>query len=273
MEKKKQENLIDSIINSLDGESEEIGSIFTDEEHEEQDEASDNNEADEAALAAPEKKAPLSPPVRRIFVTFAAFLLFFAVIGVIVSVTWTWERVSDIRDRRTLKEEIALFVYPVVINDPPAFETVDSLPAQTMITCAIWNIVLTGDKTNYDRELGMMFIPARDVELSARSLFGRIVEHHEHESVPYFGSFDFIRYDPDNGTYAIRESATMFTFSPLITSVTNVGELYTVTIDYMPPRPLAIAGIEHEMTPAKTMIYTISRGDGRMTINSIQFSE
>jgi hypothetical protein len=62
----------------------------------------------------------------------------------------------------------------------------------------------------------------------------------------------------------------LFSYSPLITEVTNVGETYTVTVNYMMPSPMAIAGIEHDNEPVKTMIYTISRTRERMTVSSIQ---
>jgi hypothetical protein len=158
----------------------------------------------------------------------------------------------------------------VVINDPPAFESVEHLQDSTIISSAIWKIILTGDTSNSDDDIGVIFITAVEVEAAARSIFGVKIDNHR--SVSTFGNVDF-RYNEQHRRYEIPENPNLSFYSPLITSVTNVGELYTVTIDYMAPSPLAIAGIEHDNEPIKTMIYTISRTSERTTINSIQAAE
>jgi hypothetical protein len=264
LEKKQREKIIDSVLNSIEsaleheGDVEEIGEILLEEK-----EPSDEQAASALGEKPPE---PSSAAVRWFFVSIAAVMLFFSVIGVIYSVGFVRDRVVDIRDRHALREEFAAFVYPVVINDPPAFGSVNNLQPTTIISCAIWKIILFGDKSNYSPDAGVIYVPAADVERSASSIFG--TGSLNHQSVSSLG-IDFI-YSAQSNNYQVPENPPLFANSPLVTDVTNIGESYTVTVDYMAPSPLAIAGIEHEIEPTKTMIYNISRTRDRMTINSIQ---
>jgi len=206
-----------------------------------------------------------NPGVRRIYVTIAVLLIFFSIIGVINSTMFLQDRIGDIRDRKALKDELALFVYPVVINDPPAYDSVDNLMDSTIINSAIWKIILTEeDKSRYASDIGVIYIPVYDVELAARSIFGTVPQNH----ISVHGAVQFI-YSEQNNHYEIPENPILFSYSPLITEVTNVGGLYTATVDYIAPSPLAIAGIQREEEPIKTMIYTISRNGDTKTINSI----
>jgi len=232
--------------------------------------ATESSEAAEKTEASTAVKNSVT--VRRVFVFVAAVMMFFAVIGAIVSAGFVWDRVVDIRNRQSLKDEFALFIYPVVINDPPAFESVDHLQPSTIITCAIWRIILKEDMSHYATDIGVIYIPAIDVEAAARSLFGTVrFEQTDHQSVSSRG-IQFI-FSEQYNHYEIPENTRQLSYSPLITSVTNVGETYTVTVDYMLPSPLQVAGIEHDNAPIKTMIYTISRTRDRMTVDSIQAAD
>jgi len=259
-QKKHREHLIDSIVDSF-GEAlnedadeeievlEEMDGIFED--------------ADDTREAEPARK------INRGFVTAAALMLFFSVIGIITSVRFAVSAIGDIADKKSLKNEFAQFVYPVVINDPPAYDSIDTLQHTTIITCAIWKIILTGNKANYESGMGFMRVPEIDVELSARSIFGIGAVNHQNA-----GNFsaEFI-YDDDNKVYIIPANPRFISYSPLVTGIEQVGEVYTVTIEYIAPSPLSIAGIEYSATPDKTMVYTISRTKDRMTILSIKFAE
>jgi len=262
LEKKKQrDKLIDSVMGSLEeafkpdsdeaDEIEEIGEIF------------ETDDTDTAESGSEPKK------INRIFVTLAAFMIIFSIIGIITAVDRTGKFIDDIADRRVLKEELALFVLPVVINDPPPFDSVGSLQHSTIISCAIWKIIFFGDTANYETDMGVMYVSAVAVESSAHSIFGFGALNHT--SVSNLG-IEFI-YDEENNNYQIPENPLFNSYSPVVSEVTNVGELYTVTVEYMMLSPLAIAGIDYDNIPIKTMTYTISRTRERSAILSIQFAE
>lgn len=205
--------------------------------------------------------------IRYVFVCLAAVLLFLSVIGAVSATRFVSQKIEDIVNRRELKEQFAFFIYPVVINDPPEFENVSNLQDSTIITGAIWKIIITGDKSHYDTDFGVIYIPQADVEEAARSLFG--VGTLAHQSVSA-NRVEFI-YSHDNNSYQVPDNAsTLSAYSPVITSITNVGETYTATVDYMLPTPFMIPGIEHDNTPIKTMIYTIERTRSDMTITAVK---
>jgi hypothetical protein len=266
-----RERLVDSIVGSIGGalkeDVEEINIYEVDVGDESDESGTSGSELalreDGGAVIAEEL------PVRKIrysLVCIAVIMLFFTVVGAIHTVGFVTRKVDDIVTRRDLKDELALFIYPVVINDPPPFESVGNLQDSTIIVSAIWRIILVGDKSHYENEMGVIYIPAADVELAARELFG--TGELVHQSVLALDGTDFI-YSSHNNSYVIPENHSQLPYSPYITEVTNVGETFTVTVDYMMPNPLAIAGIEHENDPVKTMVYTITRSRERMTIDSV----
>jgi hypothetical protein len=195
-------------------------------------------------------------------------MLFFSVIGVVNSLQFISRRVDDIANRRELKAELEIFLLPVVINDPPPFETVASLQDIAVIQSAIWRIILT-ERERYEADMGVFYIPTTDVERAARALFG--VGTFEHQSVMTGGTL--FLYTEENHSYQIPENLSgLFTniYTPVITSATNIGDTYTVTVDYMMLNSLSIAGFSQDEEPIKTMIYTINRNRERMAITAIR---
>jgi len=265
-EKKQHDKLIDSIIESLGDEVEDIDELHSGETQAEETEGEVSESAETEKWDGKERR---TVGVRKRYVTLATFLIIFAVIGMISSAIFVRDTADRIISRQALKDEFALFVYPVVINDPASFDSVDNLPSSTIITCAIWKILLTGDRTNYTSEGGIMYIPETDVESSAHSIFG--IGKFDHRSVSRFG-IEFI-YNFDNKNYAVQEDVRLFNYSPYIADISNSGDLYTVTVDYVEPSLLAVAGIEQDTQPSKRRIYTISRSSGRMAIKSIRVAE
>ncbi|MBR5091408.1 MAG: hypothetical protein IK093_18445 [Ruminiclostridium sp.] len=210
--------------------------------------------------------APARP--NKFYLVFAVFVIIMSVIGIVSTVNFAAGVVSDIANRTDLKNELALFLYPVVCVDPPDCDTVDELPPNIIVESAIWRIILTGDNSNYEKLYNTyMYVPAIDVEYSVRSIFGNSVKI-EHQTV---GTMDItFTYVPDTNSYLVPINPHYTAYSPRITDVSNVGELYTVTVDYIPPSALAVEGIEFEVSSQKTMVYTLSKSKNTSTIHSIK---
>ena len=191
-----------------------------------------------------------------------------SVIGIISTVNFCSGIVSNIANRTELKNELALFLYPVVCVDPPDCDSTDELPSTIIIESAIWRIILTGDNTNYEKLYNTyMYVPAIDVEYSVRSIFGNAVAI-EHQTV---GTMDItFTYVEDTNSYLVPINPHYTAYSPRIKDISNVGELYTVTVEYIPPSALAVEGIEFEVNPQKTMVYTLSKRPNVSVIHSIK---
>lgn len=226
-------------------------------------EAEETISEEEAGEAAPAVNKP-----NRFYLVFAVFIIIMSVIGMISTVRFIAEQVESLADQTALKNEIALFLYPVVTVDPPEFASAGEIPESVVIESAIWKIVLTGDTTNYEKLYNTyMYVPAVDVEFAAHALFGSEAPV-THQTVGSTGSA--FSYDEDRNTYLVPITPRYTAYSPLITSISNVGELYTVRVDYLPPTALAIEGIRLDSSTTKTMEFTLSKSKSSMTIHSLR---
>lgn len=209
-----------------------------------------------------------TPKPNKFYLVFAVFVIIMSVIGVVSTVNFCRNKIDDFVNQTDLKNEIAIFLYPLVSVDPPDCASVDELPSSIIVESAIWRIILTGSNDNYEKLYNSyMYVPAVDVEYSIRSIFGGSVEI-QHQTVG--GADTMFTYVPDSNSYLVPINPRYTAYSPKITQISNVGELYTVTVDYIPPSALAIDGIEFESKPTKTMIYTLSKSKNVTTLHSIK---
>ncbi|MDE7233478.1 MAG: hypothetical protein K2N29_00270 [Ruminiclostridium sp.] len=226
-------------------------------------EAEEPMSEEDAGEAAPAVNKP-----NRFYLGFAVFIIIMSVIGVVSTIRFIAEQVESLADQTALKNEIALFLYPVVTVDPPAFASAGEIPESVVIESAIWKIVLTGDTANYEKLYNTyMYVPAVDVEFAARTLFGSEAPV-THQTVGSTGSA--FTYDQERNTYLVPITPRYTAYSPSVTSISNVGELYTVRVDYLPPTALAIEGIRLDSSATKTMEFTLSKSKSSMTIHSLR---
>lgn len=218
--------------------------------------------------SAPAEKNAVGFFPRRIYTVLGVIVLLLSIIGAITSVNFIGEFIYDIADQRSLKDEFAVFVYPVVITDPPEYKNAENLQPITIISSSVWRIILYGNTGKYEKSMGMMVIPAIDVEASARNIFGYGYEI-EHRTIDDINiTFE---YDAERNSYIVPENPRHMTYVPRISEISGVGELYKVTVEYMAPSTMSLAGVVYEEQPIKTLIYTISRSKEKMTINSIEY--
>ncbi len=204
----------------------------------------------------------------RFYLVFAIFVIVMSIVGIVSTATFFADGISDIVNQTGLKNDIALFLYPVVSVDPPECNEVKELPPTIIVESAIWRIILTGDNSNYEKQYNTyMYVPAVDVEYSIRAIYGSTAVI-QHQTVG--GADANFVYNADTNSYFVPINPHYSAYSPRITEVSSVGELYTVTVDYIPPSALSIEGIEFENAPTKTMVYTLSMSRNATTIHSIK---
>ncbi len=256
-EKQQGEKVIDQLFGSLEPESE-------------PDIESDIAELGDAAEA--EQSEPVSKKKRRFFFGFAVFVIIMAIIGLVSSVRFVAGVTANLLDNTSLKNEFAAFIFPVVVNDIAPFEEVDEIPDSSKISCAIWNILLNSDTSEFEKDGSMgLTIPEYNVSASCRELFGSTVSL-EHQTVGT-AEVRFV-YDEETHTYSANKNIRYLTYSPQIISVAEDGDVYTVIVGYLPPTVAAVAGINGlQAQPEKYMEYTISRWDGKDTLMSVRFSD
>ncbi|MGN1340449.1 MAG: hypothetical protein ACI4WS_09165 [Oscillospiraceae bacterium] len=232
-------------------------------------------ESDIAALggaAEAEQPEPMSRKKKRFFFGFAVAIILLAVIGLVSTVRYVAGVTANLLDNTSLKNEFAAFIFPVVVNDIAPFEEVDEIPESSKISCAIWNILLSGDTTEFEKDGGMgLTIPEYNVSASCRELFGSSVSL-THQTVGT-AEVRFV-YDEETHTYSASKNIRYLTYSPQVISIDGDGDVYTVIVGYLPPTVATVAGISGiQAEPEKYMEYTISRWDGKDTLMSVRFSD
>ncbi len=208
------------------------------------------------------------PRPNKFYLVFAVFIIVMSIVGIVSTVQFGIQTVNEIVNQTSLKNEIALFLYPVVTVDPPEFKATKDMPATVVVESAIWRIILTGDNSNYEKLYNTyMYVPAVDVEFSIKTLYGNeaVIQHQTVGSAS-----TAFTYNESMNAYLVPIAPRYTAYSPVVTEISNVGELYTVTVEYMPPAALALEGIKLDNSAAKTMVYTLSKSRNSMTIHSAE---
>ncbi|MCM1024014.1 MAG: hypothetical protein NC395_08165 [Prevotella sp.] len=208
---------------------------------------------------------------RKLYYLFGIVISLLAIVGLYSTVVFTVDVIKDFADNTQQKNEFARFVYPIVICDPAPFNQTVKLRSETMITAAIWDIILYEDKSKYEADFDMIIVPELDIEQHGTKLFGTGLSY-EHQSI--IGVNVQFYYDDSIKSYRIPANPKNFTYSPYIEDITRVGERYTLTVGYVSPTPswLTLTSDE-EPEPEKYVEYVVSKRGSEMTLVAIQESD
>lgn len=226
--------------------------------------------AEEGEEEAEKPFDPAAPTMknRRLFFVVGLVIIALALVGLYTTVTSAVGTISDIANKTALKSEFADFVYPFVVTDSPAFESIADAPPSVIVNTAIWKIIMSGNTEKYENDGTNMTVSQIDVESSAASLYGYSVTV-EHQTVGV-GDSTFT-YNEESKSYTVPMDPNYNTYWPRVGEVSNVGETYTVTVEYMPPQMYAMEGMNIGSDPDKTMVFTIVRTASSMTIQSVAY--
>ena len=194
-----------------------------------------------------------------------------AAIGLVSTVSFVSGKVKNIIDNTDQKNEFAKFIYPVVICDPPGFDANTKLKNETIISAAVWDIILYEDKSRYELDFDYYIVPQVDIEQHAAKLFGSglTINHMTIASADI--SF---YYDGEISSYRIPENPKFFTYSPYIDSISKVGESYTLTVGYVSPTPAWLTLTSDEAPlPEKYVDYVVQKRGNNYTLVAIKSSE
>lgn len=195
-----------------------------------------------------------------------------SIIGIISTVSFFAGKIKNIVDNTEQKNEFAKFIYPVVICDPPAFEQAGRLKNETIISAAVWDIILYEDKSKYSAEFDYIIVPEVDVEQHASKLFGSGLSI-THETIS--GAEISFYYDEEISSYRVPENPKFFTYSPYIEEISKVGESYTLTVGYVSPTPAWLTLTSDDTPePEKYVDYVVQkRGTSTYTLVAIKASD
>lgn len=254
IKKEKREKAPGRILDSLEG-------SVTDVEEE--------LEASEGQQEAFDPYAPVTKN-RKSFFVVGLLIIILAVVGLVTVIRAAVGFVNDMVNQTALKNEFASFLYPLVITDVPAFDSIDNIPPSVVVNSAIWQIIMKGDTEKYENDGTNMTVSEIDVESAAVTLFGYGVPI-EHQTVRS-GNNTF-QYDESAKSYIVPLNPNYSSYWPRVSEISNVGETFTVTVEYMPPSMYVAEGMDYELLPDKVMIYTISRTSSSMTARSVSYGD
>lgn len=217
------------------------------------------NTAPEASNTQSKRKKEPARVSRRVAV-FGTVVLIFAIIGVVATAIGITKVTTDIIDNKSQKEMFKRTVFPLVILDPPAFDSIDKLDSRTILSAGIWDFIMFEDKSKYVKDdLGNMTVPDVDIEAHITKVFGKsaVIEHQE-----LTDSEMQILYDPEGKVYMIPSAASMMSYVPHIEKVSRKGDEYTVTVGYVPSGPVwegDINGQKYEPDADKFLNYILKK--------------
>ena len=204
-------------------------------------------------------------------ILLGGIVLLFAVIGVVATVIFVGTKTYDLIDNKAQKEEFEQFIYPLVMLDPPPFDSVDKLDEKTLLTASIWNLLKNEDTGKYPQdEFGFITVPQTDVESYAAKLFGKDVKVN-HQSL---GDAEYaFEYDEEAKSYLIPSTPSFPPYTPRVEKIEKNKNTYQLTVDYIPSGNIwgqDVQGKKYEPDAAKTMIYMLQKNSDGYQITAVQ---
>ena len=158
----------------------------------------------------------------------------FFLVGVVCTVIGGVDLAYNVINSTALKEEMAKFIFPLVIVDTPEFEDPKSLDNSVIISSAIWAFIIDdNDKSKYPTdEFGEMTVPDVDIEPYIRKLYGGEIEI-VHQTVD--GGSVQMYYDAENKCYLIESTPSFLPYTPRVDKISRSGNIYTLQVSYVLP--------------------------------------
>lgn len=170
---------------------------------------------------------------RSMYLTLGIFVSVMSVIGIIFSVNFCVDTIQRIADNTVQKNEMAKYIYPVVVVDAPTFSEESKLPVEVILTAAVWNIIINEDKSKYENNYGYITVPASDIEVEATKLFGKGISFtHQTLGDPEL----YFDYNKETNSYTIPVSPHYLPYSPKVEDIKKVSDnKYELKVGYYPP--------------------------------------
>ena len=204
-------------------------------------------------------------------IAFGAVVLVFAVIGLISTISLVSSGVASLIRQDSRQEEYEWFITPLVLQDPPQFESPEELTDSTIITAGVWRLIMNEDTSKYPvDDLNFITVPATDVEVQIRALFGDV--DYTHQSVG--DSTLMITYEEESGSYVFPASPHVLAYTPDVQEIERTEDgAILLTVGYIPPGPVwqgDTEGRRYQPSADKVMEITLVEDeDGNLTIYSL----
>ncbi len=187
-------------------------------------------------------------------------LVALAIVGAIVIVSIAVRLTERIIANAGQKEKFERKIYPLLMFDPASFEDPSQLEEVFILKTALWAALLE-NKTVYSYdEQGMLIVPASDLDVAAKKLYGDSVAlNHQTFSEGY--EYFYI-YNEESGTYLVPVSDQTAGYTPKVAKIEKNGDVYTLIVGYVAPATLwnvSNDGSADDAAPDKYLYYDLQK--------------
>lgn len=251
----------------------------------EMDEHTDENGGEEekpTAAVLPEKKGKtLFPRASKIIkerrkhryaAPIGAVLIVLALIGSVVLVSFMIRTVGRLLDNTKQKEALEWKIYPLLMLDPATFDEPSQLDDVFLLKTALWSTLLEHRTTYSYDENGLLLVPASDLDVAAKKLYGDAVTL-KHQTFSEGYEFFYI-FNEETNTYQVPVSGQTAGYTPKIVKIDKNGDIYTLIVGYVAPTTLWMMsedGSSAESVPDKYLYYDLQKlSGGNYIVKSIR---
>lgn len=213
------------------------------------------------------EKVPEDSKASRKMLIFGGVVLIFAVIGLISTIWFLSHTAVKLAGNNKEKSRYEWLITPVVLQDPPTFESPDKLIDSTIITAGVWRLIMNEDTSKYPADqMNFISVPQSDIEVQIKALFGDV--KYTHQSV---GDTElFITYDEENKCYVFPAVPHVLAYTPEVQEIVKEDDKIILTVGYIPPGPVwqgDASGNKYSPAAEKVMTYTLQvseKGDPKI---------
>lgn len=192
-----------------------------------------------------------------------AVLIALAIVGAISVVSLGVRLVGRILDNTDQKEAFEWKIYPVLMLDPATFDDPAKLDEVFLLKTAMWSTLLENRNIyTYDGN-GMLIVPASDLDVAAKKLYGDAVTL-KHQTYVEEYEYYYI-YNESTNSYSVPVSSQTAGYTPKVAKITKNGDIYTLIVGYVEPTTLwnvSENGASTESVPSKYLYYDLQRVKG-----------
>lgn len=201
-----------------------------------------------------------------------AALIVLAIVGAISVISLGVRFVGRILDNTDQKEAFEWKIYPILMLDPATFDDPSKLDEVFLLKTAMWSTLLENRSIYTYDENGMLLVPASDLDVAAKKLYGDAVTL-VHQTYVEEYEYYYI-YDPDTNTYSVPISSQTAGYTPKVAKIMKNGDIYTLIVGYVEPTTLwnvSEHGASTESVPSKYLYYDLQKvKGGNFIIKSIR---
>ena len=192
-----------------------------------------------------------------------AVLIALAIVGAISVVSLGVRLVGRVLDNTDQKEAFEWKIYPVLMLDPATFDDPAKLDEVFLLKTAMWSTLLENRNIyTYDGN-GMLIVPASDLDVAAKKLYGDAVTL-KHQTYVEEYEYYYI-YNESTNSYSVPVSSQTAGYTPKVAKITKNGDIYTLIVGYVEPTTLwnvSENGASTESVPSKYLYYDLQRVKG-----------